>query len=263
MGNRVGSSIATFLFSIPVSAILLMAIFGIPRLSPGHGESDKESRWQDPRQFFAGLTGNHSSADDFFSEYQASGSRSARDPFASQERNPASSSQQDGWDAPAWHSEHDHSHGHEGPSHHHAQPVDAVAWNGTGSSMAGPAGNRSFSGAQGTSGLPAVTPSSVSQDRNPTRVDQEKPGLTWAIARQRLAELGIRDFHLEPGRDVNSYVFICLFSPGADSQVTHRFEAEADTPLEAVADVLDQIQGWLQRRYAAQTQRVVLPDSVH
>ncbi|MEZ6066863.1 MAG: hypothetical protein R3B90_14425 [Planctomycetaceae bacterium] len=52
MGGRAGG-LGAFLLSLPVSAILLMAVFGIPKFAPGVGN---ESQWENARQFFTGMT---------------------------------------------------------------------------------------------------------------------------------------------------------------------------------------------------------------
>ena len=73
-------------------------------------------------------------------------------------------------------------------------------------------------------------------------------GLTWRRAVQRLNELGIDQFRLEPGRDNGDFYFACEFSPDQDSRITRRFEAEAAEPLQAVELVLRQINEWTLRR---------------
>ena len=53
MSSRPGGSIGAFLMSLPVSAMLLMAVFGVPKFAPGTGG---ESGWQNAKQFFTSLT---------------------------------------------------------------------------------------------------------------------------------------------------------------------------------------------------------------
>lgn len=74
--------------------------------------------------------------------------------------------------------------------------------------------------------------------------------LTWRSAVRRLNALGIRHFQLEPGQSDNSFHFRCTYTPPATPRVTHRFEAEADEPLEAVRNVLDQVDHWRKHRPA-------------
>ena len=66
---------------------------------------------------------------------------------------------------------------------------------------------------------------------------------------KKLNSLGVKHYHLERGVDQDSWLFVCLFSPGDDTRVTHRFEAESDDPDGAVAETLKQIDGWLLKRF--------------
>ncbi len=72
--------------------------------------------------------------------------------------------------------------------------------------------------------------------------------LTWSVAVERLNELEIRNFRLEPGPRLGLFVFICTYTPPDSPTVSYRFESEADQPLKAVQKVLEQIQEWRQRR---------------
>lgn len=75
-------------------------------------------------------------------------------------------------------------------------------------------------------------------------------GLSWREASRRLEEVGITDFRLERGQSADRFLFFCRFSPGSDARIIQRFEAEAAEPLAAVEDVLAQVDAWLQHRYA-------------
>jgi hypothetical protein len=68
------------------------------------------------------------------------------------------------------------------------------------------------------------------------------------MAVERLNELEIRNFRLEPGQRKGLFVFICTYTPPDSPTVSYRFEAEADQPLKAVQKVLEQIVDWHQRR---------------
>ncbi len=72
--------------------------------------------------------------------------------------------------------------------------------------------------------------------------------LTWKSAVGRLNALGIRRFRLQPGALECEFHFVCFFTPSDNPRVTYRFEAEAIEPLRAVQKVLDQIGEWSQRR---------------
>lgn len=73
-------------------------------------------------------------------------------------------------------------------------------------------------------------------------------GLTWRSAVQRLNELGIHEFRLAPGRVPGEFYFACEFLQDQDSRITRRFEAESAEPLMAVELVLRQIDEWNHRR---------------
>jgi hypothetical protein len=66
----------------------------------------------------------------------------------------------------------------------------------------------------------------------------------WQAAARRLKELGIRKYRLVPLLDDVTFTFTCDFATPESTRVVRRFEAVADTPLEAVQDVLSQIDDW-------------------
>lgn len=72
--------------------------------------------------------------------------------------------------------------------------------------------------------------------------------LTWTAAVRRLNKLGIHDFRLEPGSRPDYFCFYCFVASANNSQVTHRFEAEAIDPLHAVKKVLEQIDRWSRKQ---------------
>ena len=86
---------------------------------------------------------------------------------------------------------------------------------------------------------------------NPTSQPAVANSLSWQAASRKLTELGIEKYHLERGQNEGAFLFVCLFTPGDAPNVTHRFEAEAADPLQAVNQVLGEIDRWLQQRYAA------------
>ncbi|MEX2288617.1 MAG: hypothetical protein WD648_16080 [Planctomycetaceae bacterium] len=71
--------------------------------------------------------------------------------------------------------------------------------------------------------------------------------LTWRAAVQRLNKLGIRDFQLQPSDEPNVFHFSCSYTEAARPRVSHRFEAEAEEPLQAVHKVLTQIEAMAKR----------------
>jgi hypothetical protein len=83
------------------------------------------------------------------------------------------------------------------------------------------------------------------ETRTPSRQEET---FSWQDAVDRLNELEIRNFRLQPGHRENQYAFICNYTPSDSPRVSYRFEAEADEPLKAVEKVLEQIAEWQQRR---------------
>lgn len=75
-----------------------------------------------------------------------------------------------------------------------------------------------------------------------------RTNLTWHQAIERLNQLGITDFVLQPGSRPQQFLFSCLYSPQENPGVVYRFEGEHTEPLQAVLDVLQQIEEHLQRR---------------
>jgi hypothetical protein len=90
--------------------------------------------------------------------------------------------------------------------------------------------------------------SRASDPRQSRRGDTGGESLTWQSAVERLNELQIRNFRLEPGTEAGQFVFICSYTPTDAPRVSYRFEAGADEPLKAVEKVLEQIIEWQQRR---------------
>ncbi|MBS0266515.1 MAG: hypothetical protein JSS02_31575 [Planctomycetes bacterium] len=74
-----------------------------------------------------------------------------------------------------------------------------------------------------------------------------KDDFNWRAAVARLKNLGIRKYRLESQLDTQTFVFICNYSPPENPRVVRRFEGEADTPLEAVHQVLQQLDDWRSR----------------
>ncbi|HTI52435.1 MAG TPA: hypothetical protein VL475_15835 [Planctomycetaceae bacterium] len=68
----------------------------------------------------------------------------------------------------------------------------------------------------------------------------------WRAAAERLRELGIRKYRLESKIENQSFLFRCEYPTPENPHVTELFEADADTPLDAVLHTLHQIDEWLQ-----------------
>jgi hypothetical protein len=69
-----------------------------------------------------------------------------------------------------------------------------------------------------------------------------RPAFTWRKAVQTLNRMGITDFLLQPGSRSEEFHFSCVFPSSDNPRIAHRFEAEDADPLRAVQKVLQQIQ---------------------
>jgi hypothetical protein len=72
---------------------------------------------------------------------------------------------------------------------------------------------------------------------------------TFASGIEKLRSMGIERFHLEPGLGAGQYLFVCQVLaelPKADPErnTIHRFESEAADPAAAVSDVIKQVTEW-------------------
>jgi hypothetical protein len=74
----------------------------------------------------------------------------------------------------------------------------------------------------------------------------------FARAVRRLKTLGAEHWHVEQGLDSGSFLFVCLIDTAATSGAVHRFEAENRDVIVAVDDVIQQIVEW--RRESPVTQ---------
>lgn len=105
---------------------------------------------------------------------------------------------------------------------------------------------RDASGAAGKKPKPKAAVESSREDRA-----EDRESLTWQAAVDRLNELEIHNFRLEPGSEPHQFIFICSYTPADNPKISYRFEAEAHEPLRAVEKVLEQIDQWRSHRQVA------------
>ena len=74
--------------------------------------------------------------------------------------------------------------------------------------------------------------------------DTTSASVTLESAVQRLRELGIRTYQLSPGESAEAFHFSCCLTSADNPRIVRRFEAEAGEPLQAVVDVLGQVENW-------------------
>ncbi len=89
---------------------------------------------------------------------------------------------------------------------------------------------------------PAPTPSRVQPAAEQKRLQPEFPQLTWRQAVDRLNTLGASTYRLTPGMHPQEFRFVCFVTSVDDMRITRRFEAESADPLVAVEKVLAQVE---------------------
>lgn len=75
----------------------------------------------------------------------------------------------------------------------------------------------------------------------------QQTAATWQSAIKQLNNLGFHNYRLQPGHQSGTFHFSCVANSTGNVQLTHRFEAEGTAPLKAVFDVIRQIKTWRQR----------------
>ncbi len=258
MSTKSGGSFATILLALPLTAIALMGVFGVPEFASVIASPDRSDLQRRP---FDGRSDNR----DYDPYYDArrddpreSGFDPRRDPFADDAPTFGASSP-----APARRAD-DRNRYYPGdrPAERYAEAAPDARY---AHASASPAADRAYDGRANNvpNGNPFMT-SASSESRPTARADHRSPNwddrttattttsqaMDWRGAARRLADMGIDRYHLERGSTPDSFLFVCLVTPSDNSNVTHRFEAEHTEPLAAVSQVLQQVEGWLQQRYA-------------
>lgn len=249
MGAKIGSFLATLLLSIPLAAVGLMAIFGVPQFTPviassagqrilrgGEGEAPGWNEFAqqafDGTQSPAPASGAASWASVPSEAADGSGRNALWPPAVSTAPGAVNATRVDAPPA-GW-----------------GQPPNPPAAVNTASATSSPLQTvMTPASAPGTSAAIYQTP--------PASIPgiPAEPGaaitFNWRQASLKLAELGIDQYHVERGSQEGTFLFVCVYAPADAPQVKHRFEAEAADPLQAVNVVLRQIDAWLQQRFAA------------
>lgn len=212
MRSGAHSSVGTILLLIPILAVPMLAIFGVPQFTPAVASPLKAQREQ----------GNRLDDAPTFSK-----SNTTSDPLVELAEGAAA-------ELPAWADERDVSAVKLTERRRNERVAASAAAEANVASpfsvaSAEPVPRQSRPTAHTVAPKPAMTDSS---------------GLTWQAAVKRLNDLEIRNFRLEPGHQAQQFAFYCSFTPPESPRVSYRFEAEADEPLRAVEKVLQQIETW-------------------
>ena len=81
------------------------------------------------------------------------------------------------------------------------------------------------------------------QPTTPENTRTEKPE-SWLAARERLQELNITKFSLQPAENDRLFYFRCVSESPVNPRITRNFEASGREPLEAIGRVLTQVEQW-------------------
>lgn len=237
MSGKSGSSLGTLLFSVPLAAIPLMAIFGIPQFAPLVASPERAD--------------GYDRADDRNSERRGRSERRRGADFADESHD---------LDAPAFEPNRRSSAGRSLDDRYGRAPEDASdrrersqeAWPESGDGDPAADESPAYNADAGRRQRPAMAGLGESSPSAGDASTAEDSGLTWRSAAQRLQDMGVTNYHLEQGSDALTFLFVCSFCPAASPNVEMRFESEAAEPLDAVGDVLAQIDQWQQRQSSAQ-----------
>ncbi|WP_437192566.1 hypothetical protein [Planctomicrobium sp. SH527] len=278
MGAKIASFLATLLLSIPLAAIGIMAVFGVPQLVPASNTAERNQvlrGFQDALNWGRGNNGGDQ-VQPAYEEDAAPFVQNAAPMHQNSMQNSETPNQVPNWSSGS---------ANQGDARSMAVRRDSSTLSNT-SSLPNGIGNGNGNGVNGRTppshwSNPQTTPAgdatrvalnqsngfaannmaaangnmSVNSGANVPVASVSTPfnsseTLTWRQASQRLSDLGVTNFHLERGDKEGTFLFVCLYSPGDAPQVTHRFEAQADDPLMAVNQVLQQVDSWMQERFA-------------
>jgi hypothetical protein len=212
MRSGAHSSVGTILLLIPILAVPMLAIFGVPQFTPAVASPLMAQREQQK---------NLDDAPSFSRNNQAT------DPLVELAEGTAT-------ELPAWADERDAAAATLAQRRRNERVATSAAVEASVTSPFSAAGSEPAP----RQGRP------IARTVAPKTAATEFSGLTWKTAVQRLNELEIRNFRLEPGHQAQQFAFYCSFTPPETPRVSYRFEAEADEPLRAVEKVLQQIETW-------------------
>lgn len=244
MSSRAGSTFLTFLVSIPLAAMGLMAVFGVPPLASviaasrgltdsNRGLDNDEKNGRDSRQ---------SQFEDWDSGTAPEWKPGDAD-LTDIEHGPSDSTNADrddlGFSKPPREEEFADTAQTRGPrSRTKPEKPELDKW-----ADNSPSSSRSLLSPRGGS---KTEKSDFALNVDP---DRNTPPTSMKESLKKLNSLGVKHYHLERGSDQDTWLFVCLFVPGDDTRLTHRFEAESDDPDRAAAETVKQIDTWLLQRF--------------
>ncbi len=240
MSSKVGSTFVTLLMSVPLAAVGLMAVFGVPPLSSviaatrglndagrGSNDRDRADRKSSENQFEDWDSGSAP-------EWNLDGTKI--DPTEGLD-------EVDPLDIPGENGSKDDGRGRVSP------------WKNRGRSNPDRERNQSPDSDDNSSeklaGSRSLLPGDNGSRDGNSRWGSEPSSRSMSMKEslKKLNALGVKHYHLERGSDADTWLFVCLFAPGDEARVTHRFESESDDPDRAAEETVKQIDGWLLKRF--------------
>lgn len=240
MSSKAGSTFLTFLVSIPLAAMGLMAVFGVPPLASviaaSRGLSDTN------RDFEEDDRGSRHSGQSQFEDWDSGTAPDWKADGADMtDIEPGNAGEDDEYDAlgfrkiPRSGDKTDPRNSRKGNSR-----PERDEFGGPDSTDAAPSGS-----------LGLLSPRGGAKQGSPEHLIFVDP-VSMKDSLKKLNSLGVKHYHLERGVDQDTWLFVCLFVPGDDPRITHRFEAESDDPDRAAAETVQQIDSWLLKRFRDQ-----------
>ena len=260
MRRRRQGQFATFAMLIPMFAVPVMAVFGIPQFAPVVASPADESQpeWLADRSFSRvgqsdafstrslNLVADESDQLDLFQPYAATSHPTARNLVAAERlpdspRSPTAGRQVNvHTDAAAT-----------------PQVLDLFEPVGDARVADRETASRDQRNPASASGRLATQPEDLQGTRDvsrsarsaqgrtsSTRIARQPVGSSWRDAIDRLNLYGIRTYRLSPSASEGRYHFMCLVTSADDPRISRRFEAESREPLDAVDRVLAQVEEW-------------------
>ncbi|MCA9080681.1 MAG: hypothetical protein KDA58_08985 [Planctomycetaceae bacterium] len=263
MSGKSGGSFATILLALPLTAIALMGVFGVPEFASVIASHDGENLLRNP---FRGRSENDRQRPDwddrgwddrddprdadrrrdaYGEEYGDDGYSDNAPMFADRDSN------RDRWEAEP----RDDARSPNSRDDRRGTPWDAptdrtLTRNATARDDSPYMHDREYHEGSTGRGPSAAHPVDPFTPRNDGSASHSASQLDWREASRKLAEMGIDRYHLERGATPDTFLFVCLVTPAGSQHITHRFESESADPLLAVNQVLSQVDTWLQQRYA-------------
>lgn len=244
-----GSSLTTFLMFLPLIAIPLLAIFGVPEFTPVNASTPTDAngaaiaidgpvrKSNADRSLGRSLERN----DDVFSPVSSGTSGAPRfpagslkpegDPFLNEGRNVGDGRKPGKHGLNGWEIDEDRRGSKRSTNRVETPILDERPNAPAGPTTDGSVDPHASSRPTGGAALQSV----------PSMPENTATAFTWRKAVRTLNRMGIKDFLLQPGSRADEFHFSCLYTSPVNPRVAHRFEAEDADPLQAVQKVLQQI----------------------